>query len=311
MTGRLSGKSVLFMAVLLCLLLNAAAENRRPVVFVSIGPQLESVRRIGGGAVDAHAMLPAGLNPETFSPDARQMSALARADAYVTIGVPFEKMVVAKIRAAFPNLKIVDGRTGMSFRRMEGGVHHHHHHDDHHGHHHDHDGHEQHDHEAEEDDPHVWLSIENMKCHVQMVAATLAEVLPDAEHAAVDARTAEYLRELDNLSAELKAKLARLRGTEAVVYHPAFGYFLSEYGIRQKSVELEGKEPGARYLGTVIREAKREGIHAIFVQPQFNAKAAEVLSHEIGGKVLPFDPLPNDFSDGLRRLADALLEANP
>ena len=307
MTSRLSAKSVCFMAVLLCLLLNAAAENRRPVVFVSIGPQLESVRRIGGGAVDVHAMLPAGLNPETFSPDARQMSALARADAYVTIGVPFEKMLVAKIRASFPNLKIVDGRAGMSFRRMEGGVHHHHenHHD------HDDDDHDEHDHEAGEDDPHVWLSIENMKCHARTVAKALAEVLPDTEHAAIDARAAEYLRELDALSAELKAKLARLSGKEAVVYHPAFGYFLDDHGIRQKAVELEGKEPGARYLGTVIREAKREGIRVIFVQSQFNAKAAEVLSHEIGGKVLPFDPLPADYSDGLRRLADALLEANP
>ena len=309
MTSRLSAKSVWFMAVLLCLLLNAAAENRRPVVFVSIGPQLESVRRIGGGAVDAHAMLPAGLNPETFSPDARQMSALARADAYVTIGVPFEKTLVAKIRASFPNLKIVDGRTGMSFRRMEGGVHHHHHHENHHDH--DDDDHDEHAHEAGEDDPHVWLSIENMKCHARMVAAALAEVLPDTEHAAVDARTAEYLRELDALAVELKAKLARLSGKEAVVYHPAFGYFLDDHGIRQKAVELEGKEPGARYLGTVIREAKHEGIRVIFVQPQFNAKAAEVLSHEIGGKVLPFDPLPADYSDGLRRLADALLEANP
>jgi len=144
-----------------------------------------------------------------------------------------------------------------------------------------------------------------------MVAAALAEVLPDTEHATVDARAAEYLRELDALSAELKAKLARLRGKEAVVYHPAFGYFLDDHGIRQKAVELEGKEPGARYLGTVIREAKRDGSRVIFVQPQFNAKAAEVLSHEIGGKVLPFDPLPNEYSDGLRRLADALLEANP
>ena len=300
MTGRLSGKVISFMAVLFCLLLNAA-ENKRPVIFVSIGPQIESVRRIGGSRVDAHAMLPAGLNPETFSPDARGMSALARADAYVTIGVPFEKMVVAKIHANFPKLKIVDGRTGMTFRRMEGGAHHH-------GEHHDHDD-DDHDHEMGEDDPHVWLSIDNMKCHARTVATVLAEVLPESEHAAIDARAAEYLRELDALSAELKAKLSPLKGTEAVVYHPAFGYFLDDHGIRQKAVELAGKEPGARYLGTVIREAKHDGIRVIFVQPQFNAKAAEVLSHEIGGKVLPFDPLPNDYSDGLRRLADALLEA--
>ncbi|MCR4573830.1 MAG: zinc ABC transporter substrate-binding protein, partial [Lentisphaeria bacterium] len=85
--------------------------------------------------------------------------------------------------------------------------------------------------------------------------------------------------------------------------------FLDAYGIQQKAFELEGKEPGAKYLGKVIREARRDGIRAIFVQPQFNAKAAEVISREIGGKVLPFDPLPEDYSNGLRRLAEALLEA--
>ena len=300
MTGGVLEKNLWIICLSLSLLA-CAAETKRLVVFVSIGPQLESVRRIGGGAVDAHAMLPAGLSPETYSPGVRQMAALARADAYVTIGVPFEKMVVAKIHANFPNLKIIDGKTGMAFRRMEGGHHHH-------GGHHDDDD-DDHDHEHDEDDPHVWLSIENMKCHARTVAAVLAEVLPESEHAAIDARATEYLRELDALSAELKAKLSPLKGTEAVVYHPAFGYFLDDHGIRQKAVELEGKEPGARYLGSVIREARHDGIRAIFVQPQFNVKAAEVLSHEIDGKVLPFDPLPNDYSDGLRRLADALLEA--
>ena len=300
MTGGVLEKNVWIICLALSLLA-CAAETRRPVVFVSIGPQLESVRRIGGGAVEAHAMLPAGLSPETYSPGVRQMAALARADAYVTIGVPFEKMVVAKIHANFPNLKIIDGKTGMALRRMEGGHHHHH------GGHHDDD--DDHDHDHDEDDPHVWLSIENMKCHARTVAAVLAEILPESEHAAIDARAAEYLRELDALLAELKAKLSPLKGTEAVVYHPAFGYFLDDHGIRQKAVELEGKEPGARYLGPVIREARHDGIRAIFVQPQFNVKAAEVLSHEIDGKVLPFDPLPNDYSDGLRRLADALLEA--
>ena len=306
MKKRVSSANVLTICFLFCLLTNMlAAENKRPIVFVSIGPQLESVRRIGGGEVDVHAMLPAGVSPETYSPNVRLMSALARADAYVTIGVPFEKSLIEKIRASFPNLKIVDGTLGMTFRRMEGGHHHHHHHHDHDDDDNDHDG------EAGEDDPHVWLGIENMKSHARTVATVLAELLPEKEHVALEARAMEYLRELDALSAELKAKLARLHGTEAVVYHPAFGYFLDDHGIRQKAVELEGKEPGARYLGAVIREAKRDGIRVIFVQPQFNAKAAEVLSHEIGGKVLPFDPLPNDYSEGLRRLAEALLEANP
>ena len=298
------GKVIASMIFLLLLALHAPEAQGKPcVVFVSIGPQLESVMRIGGGKVNAQALVPAGVSPETFSPGAQVMSSLARADLYVTIGAPFEAVLLRKVQASFPNLKIVDGRMGMTFRKIEG----HHHH----GYHHEGSG-EDDDHDEEgEHDPHIWLNIDNMKCHARTVAGALAELLPDTEHAAVDARTAEYLRELDALSVELKTKLEGLRGTEIVVYHPAFGYFLDEYGIRQKAVELEGKEPGARYLGTVIREAKRDGIRAIFVQPQFNAKAAEVLSHEIGGKVLPFDPLPADYSDGLRRLAEALLEANP
>ena len=83
----------------------------------------------------------------------------------------------------------------MKFRRMEGGAHHHHHHD------HD-DGDDEHDGEAGEDDPHVWLDIENMKCHARTVATVLAELLPDKEHAAVEARASEYLHELDLLAAE-------------------------------------------------------------------------------------------------------------
>ena len=109
MTGGVLEKNVWIICLALSLLA-CAAETRRPVVFVSIGPQLESVRRIGGGAVDAHAMLPAGLSPETYSPGVRQMAALARADAYVTIGVPFEKMVVAKIHANLHGIQADGGR---------------------------------------------------------------------------------------------------------------------------------------------------------------------------------------------------------
>ena len=302
------GKRIILLLGLLCLLAVGAwaKDDGRVLVFVSIGPQLESVRRLGGEAVDVRALLPAGANPETYSPGVRVMSALARADLYISIGVPFEDTIVAKIRASFPNLRIIDGRKGMSFRRMEGGGHHHHQANE--G---DHDrvyDEGDHDDGHVEDDPHVWLGVENMKCHARTVADALGELLPD-EKTAVDARASAYLHELDRLDAELKATLAGLRWTEAVVFHPAFGYFLDEYGIRQKAVELDGKEPGAKYLGHVIREARRDGVRAVFVQPQFNAKAAEVISKEIGGKVLSFDPLPMDYSDGLRRLAAALMEA--
>ena len=53
----------------------------------------------------------------------------------------------------------------------------------------------------------------------------------------------------------------------------------------------------------------------IFVQPQFATSSAEVIAKEIGGVVLPIDPLARDYIDNLdqktRQIAEALGEQQP
>jgi zinc transport system substrate-binding protein len=39
------------------------------------------------------------------------------------------------------------------------------------------------------------------------------------------------------------------------------------------------------------------------VQPQFSAKSAELVAREIGGQVIVADPLAENWSDNLRRVA--------
>jgi len=46
----------------------------------------------------------------------------------------------------------------------------------------------------------------------------------------------------------------------------------------------------------------------IFVQPQFSRVSAETVAAEIGGAVVPIDPLARDYVKNLERMARAVEE---
>lgn len=103
----------------------------------------------------------------------------------------------------------------------------HEHHDEHH------DGHENghedgHDHSGL--DPHAWLDAGNGQFWLGAIAETLGQKDPaNAEtYAANAARARDDLAALD---AELAARLAPLAGKPFVVFHDAYGYFTSHYGL--------------------------------------------------------------------------------
>jgi len=87
------------------------------------------------------------------------------------------------------------------------------------------------------------------------------------------------------------------------VFHPAFGYFADAYGLREVSIESEGKEPSARELAGIISMAKERGIRAVFVQKQFPEKMGEVIADVLGGVVVPLDPLAYDYPKNLEEMA--------
>jgi zinc transport system substrate-binding protein len=90
------------------------------------------------------------------------------------------------------------------------------------------------------------------------------------------------------------------------VYHPAFGYFLDEFNIRQEAVETGGKEPGPRALNALIEKIRREKPAAIFVQAQFPAAAAKTVAEATGADVVALDPLSRDWLENIRVMGEAL-----
>ena len=93
------------------------------------------------------------------------------------------------------------------------------------------------------------------------------------------------------------------------MYHPGFGYFLDEFGIRQKAVESGGKEPGPRELAGLIDEMKLEKAAAIFVQAQFPVNVAKTVAQATGARLVSLDPLSEDWPGTIRVMGNVLKNA--
>jgi zinc transport system substrate-binding protein len=278
--------------------LAALAQAAAPLpVFVSILPQKQIVERIGGDAVKVDVLVLPGQNPATYDPSPQQMVALEQAVAYFRIGVPFETTWVPKIQQAHPKLSIIDTRQGIALQPMA-----------------------VHAHGAPHGpvakapaaaaaparlDPHIWTSPPLVKQQAATVRDALIALRP-AERARFEAGYARYAAELDALDAELRQRLSGKAQRRFMVFHPAWGYLASAYGLEQIPIEVEGKEPSPQALVRIIERAKAEGIRVIFVQQQFSRTAAEQVARAIGGEVVAIDPLAEDFIGNTRQVAQAL-----
>jgi zinc transport system substrate-binding protein len=268
-------------------------------VFVSVLPLQTFVERVGGERVQVHTMVQPGHSPATYEPTPRQISALADADIYLRVGVPFEAAWMRRITATNPDMPVLDLRDGLALRPQED----HRHADDGDGH--EHTGHAP----PAAMDAHVWTSPRLVRQMAMRIRDALSRLDPDGA-ARYAANQSAFDAELAALDSELTAKLAGLRNPSFLVYHPAWGYFADAYGLTQVPIEHEGKEPGARRLATLIDQARANDAKVILVQPQFDRRAAGQVARAIGGRVEAVDPLSPDYADTLRGLADVLVSAD-
>jgi len=277
-----------------------AAQHDGLLIAVSIPPQAWFVSQIAGGKADTIILVPPGQNHHTYEPTPRQLQELSSARAWIRSGLDFEISLLPRITPLFQNLWIVDGTEGVQFRLMEE-----HSHDSHgHGHDHHHD-HHPHSHSHLEIDWHTWLGREPAK----ILARHIRDVLSyfDSENAAFFRESYENLiREIDAVFDELRSALAPLYGRSVFVYHPSFGYFFDEFGIRQEAVETGGTKPTPRQLNDLMAKILEDRPAAIFVQTQFPVAAARTLADAADAQLVELDPLAFDWLDNIRRLGESL-----
>ncbi len=256
-------------------------------VVVSIVPQIYFVERIAGALATVDVLAPPNHTAETHQVTPRQMDTLSGADVYFRIGMPFETALVKRLESTCPALKIVDTREGVTLLSAVCN--------------HDEDD----DHRHEGDDPHIWLDPLRVKIQARTIAASLSKLTPQHKET-FETNLEIFEKDLEILHHRLGEILAPVKGKVIYVYHPAFAYLAETYGFEQRSIEMEGKDPGSKRLYELIDEIKRAGVKVIFDQPQFAESSVQVIAQEAQVKVVVLNDLMEDYITGMEALANAI-----
>ncbi|MDO5844443.1 MAG: zinc ABC transporter substrate-binding protein [Methanocorpusculum sp.] len=284
---KISLKTIIPILIILTLIFTAGCigetetDSGKPVIAVSIVPEETFVKAVCGDLCDVIVMIPSGSSPETYEPTPIEMEKFSKADIYFSIGVQTEKTNI--LSSVSQKTKVVPLAEAVSAvypdLDMNGGR-----------------------------DPHIWLSPKRAIVMVQKISDELSSVYP--ENAETFAASAEkYIAEIKQADEKVKSELNSVENKKFIAYHPAFGYFADEYGLKMFALEEDGKEATIQHLEKMIDLAKAEGIKIIFYQEEIDSSQAQSFAEELGGKTVKLSPLASDYTENLIKMAQAIAGA--
>ena len=236
-------------------------------ISVTILPQKGVIKNIAPNA-NINVMVPPGNSPATYSPNFKQLKAIKYSDIYFTIGVPFEKKYINKIKEINPNIKII--YFGKYLKTDK--------------------------------NPHIWLSPAFLMLQAKVVLDTLIDKNPKNKEIYLQ-NYKNYINKLSNL--EIKG-FKKIKQKVFLTFHPSFYYFAKDFHLKEIALQKEGKTPSFRYLAKIINIAKKEHIKTIIISPEFPTKYAKLIANKIRAKVKVISPLNEYPSITINQLIKAL-----
>ena len=264
----------------------------KPTVIVSVAPHKFFVQKIAGDSVGVYLMVPAGASSHTYEPTPKQMLTAAKSDLWFIIGETFEPRASQALRSHHPNFQTVDLRQGLAL--IANADHHHH----------------------EQSykgccqgayDLHIWLSARLAQTQAQTIATALSERYPHNKEL-YQKNLATFIEELKTLDHSIHSILEPLQNRNIFVSHPAYAYFVRDYHLKQYSIEVEGKDPTPQQMTRLLNLARQLRVKTIYIQPQYNNKAAHLVSQQLGTRIVALDPYAEDYVKMMLEIAHAFAQ---
>lgn len=176
-----------------------------------------------------------------------------------------------------------------------------------------------HDHAREEHghgaiDMHLWLDPANARAWVHEIEEALAKADPaNAERYAANAEA--VTEKIAKLETEIAAEIAPVKGKAFIVFHDAYQYFESRFGIAAAGSITVSPEvaPGAQRVAEIRARIVDAGAACVFAEPQFEPRIVSTVIEGTGARAGVLDPEgaalvdgPDLYFDLLRSIAASL-----
>lgn len=259
--------------IILALFLLSLAAQAEVRVLTSIKPLQLIAAAVQGKTGGPEVLLPPGASPHHFALRPSDVRRVQSADLLYWIGPDMESFLPRVLEGRGKPSVAVQSLPGLTLRHFgerAGDEDEHHHHDA--------DEHD-HDHRPGSLDAHLWLLPANARVIAAKMAADLAAADP-ANATRYQTNLATFEQRLGTLDDELKARLTPLAGKPFFVFHQAFDYFESAYGLQHAGVFTAASEvqPGARHVAAMRERLAAAGPSCVFSEPPLRPRLANTLS---------------------------------
>jgi len=277
-------------AVALAAALGATAARAELKVVATIKPLHALATEILGGTGTATVLVSGNASPHSYALKPSEAKSVASADVFIRVSEGLEPFTGRLVKALpsgvrvltlvdAPGLRLLDRRRGATFD------------------HHDRGGntHSGHGHGDEEGgggrDGHIWLDPVNAKAMARAIATALAERSP-ADAQRLRANAERVAARLDALTAELEQTLKPLAGKPFVVFHDAYQYLETRFGLTAAgSITLDPEiQPSARRISQLRAKITSAGAICVFGEPQFRSRLIDTVIEGTGARAATLDP---------------------
>lgn len=281
------------------LLLGAGfAQAEAPRVTADIAPVHSLVATVMAGAGAPDLLVSPGASPHDYALRPSQAAALQDADIafWTSEGLtPWLETAIEALaqKAGAAAVELIDAPTTATLPFREGALFEAHEHDDEDVHH-DHD-----DHAHEGLDPHAWLSPENARAWLDLIAETLAA--RDPENAALYRANAKAGKaEIDAAITEINARLEPARGKSFIVFHDAYQYFETSFALPAAGAisVSDATKPSPARLREIEARIAEAGVSCVLTEPQFSPALVDALTRSGALNIGELDPLGAHLEPG-------------
>lgn len=267
----------------------ANKSEKADTISVSILPQKYFIDVLTGNALEVNVMIPPGAGHATYSPTPMQFKKLSDSRLYIRIGyLGYEQAWIHRLKELNPEMEHLNLSEKTELIRGE---------EIHHG---------DHVHEGGVD-PHIWLSPKVMMDLLPNVKQALINSYPHLKDT-IEAHYPQLLAEVEGVHQRLSVLSGLLTNRKFMIFHPAMTYLARDYGFEQIAIEQDGKEPSPAILAKTIQYARDNEIRVIFIQKEYDIRNAQMVSKEIGIKLIQVDYLEYNWTDMMNQIIDKLQE---
>jgi zinc/manganese transport system substrate-binding protein len=245
-------------------------------VVVSFSILEDIAREVGGGDVAVASLIGRDANEHVFEPSPDQVRQLTQARLFIVNGFGLEGWLTRLVQSARYRGPVVVATEGIvPITTTEAGG------------------------TAASPDPHAWQDVRNGVIYAENIVRALAST--DPEHAAAyQQRFAHYRAELEALNRRARETMAAISAEKrrVITSHDAFAYYGKAYGVTflaPEGINTES-EPSAKTIAALIRQIRREGIRALFIENISDPRLMQEIARETGAQLGP--PLYSDALSG-------------